>query len=234
MLEGVHKLLYQKFQDPIQVWDSFIEFIAVDHSPPVLQQLNHKFEWFFEDEKFAHGMIEKYNPSLLQIDFYDHLGEMYLEKIVTKKDAERRGLFVTPMEVATLMAAMTIPQTEKQVNVLDPCVGTGRLLMAGYKMAPNGLFFGVDIDLRALRIAYTNFAIHGIKGYLLHADSLLHETDISTEEGRQNWEYSNKWYSCMDKLHMIKCRDPTDAGRRDLESKIHNPPQNDLFNSQKQ
>lgn len=79
--------------------------------------------------------------------------------------------------------------------------------MAAHKTAPNALFFGVDVDLRALRIAFINFAIHGISGYLLHADSLAHDTDISTDDGIYNWHFANRWDSCMNKLKKTKSPD---------------------------
>lgn len=232
MLEAVHSALRSKFPDQVQTWDNFIEFLAVDHSPALLQQLNHRFEWFFEDEELSKEVMGTYKPQVLKEEFYDHLGEMYMERMVSKKDAEHRGLFLTPMEVATLMAAMTIPKTDEKVTTLDPCVGTGRLLMAGYKQAPNGIFFGVDIDLRALRIAYTNLAIHGIRSYLLHADSLLHETRLETDAGRHNWEYANRWHSCIPELLPIAASEH--ASPHNLESRITLTQQNDLFNSQKQ
>ena len=234
MLEDVHSVFNDEFRDSVKAWDSFLEFLAVDHCPPLLQQLDHKFEWFFENESFSKDVIARYNPSILPTEFYDHLGEMYIEKLVTKKDADRRGLFLTPMEVANLMATMTISRTENEVTVLDPCVGTGRFLMAGYKRAPNGMFFGVDIDLRALRVAYTNLAIHGIRGYLLHADSLMHETDIGTVSGRENWQYANKWYSCIDKLKLLSGSDPRNAMPHTLDSNVQDIQQNDLFNSLEQ
>ena len=203
MLENVYGLISGKHNDPIKAWDSFIEFLAVDNCPPMFNQLDHKFEWLFEDKDFADEIIKTYDVGLLKSDYYDHLGEMYLEKIVSKNEATRKGQFLTPMNIADAMAEMTIRKTENAVKILDPAVGTGRLLMAAHKRAPKGLLFGVDIDLRALRVAFTNFAIHNISGYLLNADSLYHETDISTEEGAYNWKYANKWYSCMDKLKPI-------------------------------
>ncbi|MFH1372355.1 MAG: N-6 DNA methylase [bacterium] len=144
-----------------------------------------------------------YDPKILQSDYYDHLGDMYLEKIVSRSESTRKGIFLTPAEVAQMMASMTIEKTDRQVNVLDPAVGSGRLLMAAHKQAPRARLFGVDIDLRSLRIAFTNLAIHSISGYLLHADSLRHEIDIAKEAGQQNWQYANHWYSCMDQLKVL-------------------------------
>ena len=107
------------------------------------------------------------------------------------------------MNVAKMTASMTIGETDKPVNVLDPVVGTGRLLMAAHKQAPNANLFGVDLDQRMVRIAFTNFAIHDISGYLLNADSLQHETDISTENGLYNWRFANRWNSNLDDLKPI-------------------------------
>ena len=199
----MYDLLTDKFHDPIKAWDNLIDFVAVDNCGSLIYQINHKFEWLVEDSKLVKSIQETYNPELLQSDYYDHLGEMYLEKVVGQKQVQQRGLYLTPMNVAESMAAINVGKTDKKVKVLDPAVGTGRLLMAAYKQAPNGVFFGVDVDHRMLRIAFTNFAIHGISGYLLHADSLMHEIDISTKEGRNNWQYANKWYSCIEKLKPI-------------------------------
>ncbi len=200
MLENMYELFIGKFNDSSESWDRFIEYIATDNYPPLFCMLNHKFEWLTKDKSLCDSITRIYDGKLLQSDFYDHLGEMYLEKIISKTEAKRRGAFHTPKNVADLMASITVPETDKRLNILDPAVGSGRLLMAAYKKAPNSVFWGVDIDLRALRIAYTNFAIHQIKGYLLHANSLAHEIDISKKEGRENWRYSNLWYSNIEKL----------------------------------
>lgn len=200
MLERMYDLFTGKFYDPVKSWDRLIEFLAVDNCGPLLYQLDHKFEWLFQDSKLAEAVMKTYDPKLLRSDYYDHLGEMYLDKIVSKHEANRKGMFLTPMELADAMARMTIPETQRPMNILDPAVGSGRLLMAAYKRAPHARLFGVDIDLRSVRIAFANFTIHKIPGYLLHADSLWHETDIGTQDGRDNWQYANRWYSCMDKL----------------------------------
>ncbi len=216
MLESMYGLLTGKFHDPYKAWDHFIDFLATDNCGSLIHQLDHKFEWLFEDSRLADRLMKTYDPEKLRSDYYDHLGEMYLDKVAGPSQVQCQGLFLTPMHVADSMAAMTIGETTDKVNVLDPCVGTGRLLMAAHKQAPNARLFGVDVDMRALRIAFTNFAIHDISGYLLHADSLGHETDISTDEGFHNWQFANRWYSCMDKFKPIKGRLPDKSS---IESK---------------
>ncbi len=59
--------------------------------------------------------------------------------------------------------------------------------------------------------------LHSISMYLLHADSLRHVTDIALPEGRENWQYANRWQSQMDKLKTYG--DVAGAGYRGLEAK---------------
>jgi len=218
MLEKMYDLLTEKFSDPVRSWDSLVEFLAVDNCGELLYQLNHKFEWLFRDSKLAEAVMKTYDAELLRSDYYDHLGEMYLERIVSKKEAERKGRVLTPMHAADSIAQMTIQRTNEPLRILDPAVGTGRLLMAAHKIAPNSTVFGVDTDLRLLRIAFTNLAIHNISGYLLNADSLKHEINIATKDGRYNWQYANKWYSCMDRLKPL-CKDRDHVSQIKLGSK---------------
>jgi len=220
MLENTYELFFHKFRDSYLAWDRFLEFLAVDHRPTLIRTMDHRFEWLFDDVTLMRQLEAQYRPKLLEEDVQDHLGEMYLEKTVTRSQAQKQGLFFTPANVADMMAQMTIGQTDKEVNILDPAVGSGRLLLAASKYAPNARLFGVDLDLRVLRIGMTNLAIHGLSGYLLHADSLKYETDISNENGRYNWGFANHWGSCMDKLRPL-----AHSGKPEITK----PPQQDMF-----
>lgn len=207
MLKDVYSQIDRKFNNSLESWDRFIELLAVDRYAPIMYQLDHKFEWLFENPGLAKSLRASYDINLLISDFYDHLGEMYLEMIDSNKEMDKKGLYSTPSTVAKPMAAMTIKNTNKPIKILDPAVGTGRLLMAAYKQAPNAVFFGVDSEIRLLRIAYTNFLIHDIKGYLLHANRLEHEIDISTEAGKYNWQYANEWNSHITELKLLEAKE---------------------------
>lgn len=202
----MYKLFTMKFKDNVKAWDYFIDFLAVDNQGRLIHQLSHKFEWLFEDNKLVNSLMSIYNPALLRSDYYDHLGEMYFEKILKPRQSQDRNLSLMTMNDAYTMAKMSFGETDAPLKILDPVVGSGRYLMAVHKIAPNALLFGVDNDIRALRVALTNFAIHGIQGYLLHADARIHDVEIDSDEGIFNWMFANKWYSCIDKLKMKKCR----------------------------
>lgn len=200
--QEMYDILYSKFYDHNKAWDCLIDFLAVDNCPALLNQLEHKFEWLFEDKDLCEKIMKVYNPDVLKQDMHDHLGDMYVDN-QSKLGRTFKGQFLTPDTVCDSICNMTIGQSDSHVNILDPAVGTGRFLIYAHYYAPNANLFGVDIDLRALRIAFTNCAIHGISVYLLHANSLRHEIDISNEAGKYNWKYANRWYSCWDKLKGI-------------------------------
>ena len=88
-------------------------------------------------------------------------------------------------------------------TVLDPCVGTGRMIMSGAKVSPQSYYYGVDIDWRSLHVALVNFAQHDIHGFVLHADSLMHDTDIAKPNGRFNWKFANQWKSHYGELKLM-------------------------------
>lgn len=179
----------------------------MDHNPYLLKQLDHRFEWFFEDKTFAEKIMKTYDPKILKTDRYDYLGDLYVEN-QSRLSQCYKGQFLTPQNVVDMIAQMTLGEkTDKERNVLDPAVGTGRFLIAANPYAPNANLFGVDIDLRALRVAMTSCAIHHIPAYFLHADSLRHEIDLSKENGRYNWQFANAWHSCWEKLKEIETED---------------------------
>ena len=202
--EDTYNCFRDKYKEDNKAWNRFIDFLAVDHFPPLMHQLDHKFEDIANDAKFITKLKSVYKPQVLKQDYHDYLGEMYMET-QGKSQIDRKGQFLTPESASGMLAKMTIGNDAKQKpNILDPCVGTGRLLISAYKVRPESNLFGVDIDINALRIAYTNFRIHGIRDfYLLHADSLLHETDVSKPEGSYNWQFANQWYSHMNELKEI-------------------------------
>lgn len=202
MYEKMYNILFQKFLDHNLTINALAEFIAVDNYPSLLNQLNHKFEWLYEDKELCENLLKVYNLSLLKSDPYDYLGDLYVNK-QTFVEKNTKGRQANPDLIADFISRITFRNTNGTLNILDPCVGTGSFLLAASKHFPNANFFGVDSDLTALRIAFTNCAIHKINAYFLHADIQTHEIDISKPDGIYNWQYANHWYSCMDKLRKI-------------------------------
>ena len=200
MLESMFKRLNHKFKDPIKAWDKLIEFLAADNSVRLATKLNHNYEWLTNDSKLVSDLMNIYNSDLLKSDCHDYLGELYEDKIASNVKVQKCKHVLTSDSEVKRIAEIQIDKTDENKTIFDPAVGTGRLLMAAHKVAPNARLFGVDYDIRKLRIAYTNLAIHGIPGYLLHADANQHELDLQKDDGRHNWGYANNWHDVQDKL----------------------------------
>ena len=201
MLEGMYAQVRREFKDPEIAWDRFMEYIAAENSMHLAEQMPGFLQWLFESSRLKKALPETYDMKLHGSDFHDHLGEMYEERLRTKELRTCLDLKFTSMDDAILLASKLIQETERELSIYAPAAGTGRLLMAAHKRAPNAHLFGSDPDLRAVRIGLTNFAVYDIPGYMLHANATIHETDLSTDAGQYNWRFSNNWDSCMDKLH---------------------------------
>lgn len=200
MLDSTYALFLKQFGERNKAWDHFIEFLAADHNPLLMYQLSHKFEWLLKSN-LSDTIADIYNPRLLQADVYDHLGEMYLEKIATEVEARDLERLLRPTETLVDATVKLFGKRSKRPeSILDPEAGTGRWLMAVHSVSPDSKLFGVEKNLRLYRIAYTNLAIRGIQAYLLHANKLNHQLDISTKDGEYNWEHANQWNTCQDKL----------------------------------
>lgn len=198
MLERTFSIVAEKFQDKVLSWDRLVEFIAVNSDVTLIDQIGGKFGWLFGDKNFAKRVLESYDYQLLKSDYFDHLGLLYAEKVAPYVLSRSRSM-QSPAEVVSLVRS-AIPYTRDMISILDPHVGTGQTLMEAYKSAPNGVFFGVDPDIRMSRISMTNLALHNIRGFILCADPDIHEIDVAVENGRRNWNYANKWNDHTAKL----------------------------------
>lgn len=83
----------------------------------------------------------------------DYLGD-YAAELYGKGRNNPTGYFPTPMEVSVLMAQVTLKGCDKTNSICDPCVGSGRLLMAASNYSLN--LYGVDIDLAILKACKVN------------------------------------------------------------------------------
>jgi len=193
-------ILFQEYNDSHKAYDHLLEFLVADNYPPIIDDIESGVEWFFVNDDFADNILKTYKPYAIKSDKYDHLGDIYIENVIGQKEAGRKGLYLTPQHLVDMMCQMTIGRTDEQVNILDPCVGTGRFLMTANTYAPNAALFGVDNNLTMIRTAFTNSAIYQIPVYLLYADFLVHETDMSTPDGLYNWRFANRWQPQIDKL----------------------------------
>ena len=139
---GFYRLSRQSF--PL-----FVEWLLYGFGDPAVQEMPRQIAsdvnafWY---KIFNLGLFLKYP--------YDYLGE-YASDLYGRGRNNPTAYFPTPMHVSVLMVKMLFSEEDrKTASVCDPCVGSGRLLMAASNYSLN--LCGVDIDANILKVCKAN------------------------------------------------------------------------------
>ena len=124
-------------------------------------------------------MLKVYEAELSDGGWYDGLGSFY-EVITSSHKSSRLGQFFTPSPICDIMASINASGYElktiegKTVGKIvgDPCCGSGRMLLAFNKIAPNNYHYATDIDQICVKMTAINMCIHAITGQVVCADAL--------------------------------------------------------------
>ena len=163
--------------DPNKIFDEFLEY-SIDIN---LMSLKDRGLDFQGREKSYFELFQEWimitNNELENHPWYDYLGTFYENVIQTKFKAGTTGQFFTPPDVCKLMIELTINEnidyTNKMVN--DCACGSGRFLLAGQEYLPNSIMIGADLDEMACKMTVLNFYIHGVRGSVLHMNTITGE-----------------------------------------------------------
>jgi len=94
----------------------------------------------------------------------DILGEFY-EQHLYRKGASQ---YFTPWPICSFMAKITtdtidVHATREPLRILDPCCGSGRLLLASAKEnGPSHEYYGIDIDHTCVKMTAINMFLNGM------------------------------------------------------------------------
>ena len=109
------------------------------------------------DEKTDDHWYRTFNLGLFYKEPADHLAEL-----VTEYNGSHNGYFPTPANIVQMMTAMTFadkPQHKhKKMSVMDPCVGSGIMLMYASNYSLN--LYGQDISALMCKVATVNAFIY--------------------------------------------------------------------------
>lgn len=111
--------------------------------------------------------------------WYDGLGDFFMDNN-NKFGQDARGQFFTPEEVCSMMAQLSYENDSKEERqILDPAAGSGRTLLAFDRLKVNhrfeNFYVAADIDSRCVKMCTLNFCLYGLKGAIIHMDSLKME-----------------------------------------------------------
>ncbi|MBS1594109.1 MAG: N-6 DNA methylase [Bacteroidetes bacterium] len=120
---------------------------------------------------------------------WDILGEYY------EAHCAQKGLsqFFTPWPVCTFMAKCTVEEAEKSkgtedrpLRIIDPCCGSGRMLMAASRVAgATHEYYGIDLDPICVKMTIINLFLSG----LFHSE-VMHGNALAADDFRVSYKSS--------------------------------------------
>ena len=172
-LEAILRLGYSSYS----VFDDWLDLMlyALQRDDPHYLEIVRKYKNDLPQDKREIDYFCK-AFALLQIEMQktseDVLGQVYMEWNMSNK---YRGQFFTPKHVASMMAQCLAPTGG---NILDPCCGSGVMLVEAIKTMTNGqldnaCFCGQDIDLTCVKMCALNLLFFNASGYVVWGDTLL-------------------------------------------------------------
>lgn len=108
----------------------------------------------------------------------DLLGDYFME-ISSKSSASDRGQFFTPVPICDMMAQVVADPDEVKEQILDPAAGSSRCLIAHSRLKPENrtrcFYTACDLDRRCVHMSVLNFFMYGMKGVVIHMNTLSME-----------------------------------------------------------
>ena len=121
--------------------------------------------------------------SVMEETRQDVLGDLF-QGAITYGEA---GQFLTPDAITRLMADMSLAdmpeESRESRRVLDPCCGSGRMLLSVAERQPHWEFIGQDVDLRCVRMTAINLALRNLYGYVIWGNSLTNDRRLIYRTG---------------------------------------------------
>ena len=139
--------------------DMFVEWLLFGFGDPMFRE----FPKSVPNDVNAHW-YKTFNLGLFLEEPDDYLGSYAAD--IYSGGSNPTGYFPTPMHVSVMMAEMAMADDKdiKTKRVCDPCVGSGRLLLAASNYCLN--LYGMDIDHRMINICKANMWIYAPWGAL--------------------------------------------------------------------
>lgn len=110
--------------------------------------------------------------------FKDPFGDFYMEHLSN----DRTGQFFTPEDVCEVMARIQMGNTIPDgTTILDPCCGSGRLLLACAKINRKALFYAADVDLTCCKMTLINMVLNSLCGEVAWMNSI-------TQKHYKSWQ----------------------------------------------
>lgn len=193
-----------KYNDRSVIWNNWLDYVIQ------INLMNHpctETNFHNNEEKYVDLMGAWLNELTVNLEtkpYYDILGQFYEELVQSRSKSRSLGQIYTPPSVTNLLSELSIDTSTKGV-VNDPTCGSGRTLLAAHVQSNGELIcVGQDLDLTSCHMAVLNFFSHGVRGSVLHMDTL-------EETFYQGWRVNKYLYHGMPVPHIEEIHNVNDA-----------------------
>lgn len=164
---------YRHKYEPYFLFERFLEFVITGFDQ-TFSPLKRPFD---NDEKsicmeiFGEWTLSM-QDCLQSHEWYDLLGDLYMNYLSGTMKKKWTGQFFTPMHICDFMAKILDPGEHVGEKVMDNACGSGRMLLAAHMARPGNYCCAQDMDRICCLMTVCNFIIHGVNGEVVWGDSL--------------------------------------------------------------
>jgi len=196
-----------RHNDRSVIWNNWLEYVIE------INQVNHngKKTNFHNNEETYIDLMEAWlnelNTKLETEPYYDILGHFYEELVQSKAKGKSLGQVYTPQSVTKLLSEIAIEDqfTTSDNLAYDPTCGSSRTLLSAHVESKGDLIcIGQDIDLTSCHMSVLNFFSHGVRGSILHMDTI-------EEKFYQGWRINKYLYHGIPVPHIEEIHSVAEA-----------------------
>ena len=164
-----------------QVFDDFLKMTVCAFTIGFMEEEYKKIAGRYDEHElkmFAGAlaeMTEEYHREVTVDGWADVVGDLF-ETVNSASQASRSGQFFTPKSVCNLMSKITHVESDPIPNTVNDCAcGSSRNLLAHKALKPahrHVFYVAQDLDERCILMSVINFVMHGMKGVIIHMDTL--------------------------------------------------------------
>lgn len=164
---------YRHKYEPYALFERFLEFVIVgfDQTFSKVERPFDKEEGTACMELFSEWTLIM-NEQLRRKEWYDLLGEVYMNYLSGTMKKHWTGQYFTPMHICDFMTKILQPGECQRESVMDCACGSGRMLLAAHVEFPGNYCCAQDMDRVCCLMTVCNFIIHGVKGEVVWGNSL--------------------------------------------------------------
>lgn len=196
-----------RHNDRSVIWNNWLDFVIQ------INLVNHngkQTNFHNNEEDYAELMGAWLNELTLNLQtkpYYDILGQFYEELVQSRSKSKSLGQIYTPPSVTELLSEISIDtnNNDDEGVVNDPTCGSGRTLLAAHVQSKGDIIcIGQDLDLTSCHMAVLNFYSHGVRGSILHMDTL-------EETFYQGWRVNKYLYHGIPVPHIEEIHNISEA-----------------------